>query len=161
MSSFLQRFWNVLRGKTGAMLDSLEKPQEQLQVFVSELNAQVAQLDRDSFDPGEHEEAWRSYRDLLVLATENAALSSFGRSYPEILWLAHSTEVARIMQGIPKRVIQRDGSIGREHGASLKYRVMHRWFDRVLQVTYDTIQKLAEDTGEPEEQLFPQLLRLM
>ena len=142
-----------------AELNALEAA---LETFIlSEERVQIAQIERDSFDPSEHEEAWRSYRDLLVLATENASLSSFGRSYPEILWLVHSTAVARAIEGIPKRVIQASTAVGREHGPAIKYRVLNRWFDRVLKVTYDTIQKLAEDTGEPEEQLFPQLLRLM
>ena len=46
MPSFLQRLWNVLRGKGNALLDRLEDPEEQLSVFVAELNGQVQDLQR-------------------------------------------------------------------------------------------------------------------
>ncbi len=46
MPSFLQRLWNIVRGKSNALLDRLEDPEEQLSVFVSELNGQVQDLQR-------------------------------------------------------------------------------------------------------------------
>jgi phage shock protein A len=42
----LTRLWQALRGKTTALLDELEDPEEQLSVFVAELNEQVHTLHR-------------------------------------------------------------------------------------------------------------------
>jgi len=42
----LQRLWHAFRGKTGAMLDDLEDPDEQLAVFVSELEEHLQDLHR-------------------------------------------------------------------------------------------------------------------
>jgi phage shock protein A len=44
MPRFIRRIWNILRGKTDAVLSSMEKPEEQLSVFVSELNEQIQDL---------------------------------------------------------------------------------------------------------------------
>ena len=46
MPSFFKRLWNIVRGKSNALLDHLEDPEEQLSVFVSELNDQVQDLQR-------------------------------------------------------------------------------------------------------------------
>ena len=46
MLGIARRFWNVLRGKTNRLLNRLENPEEQLAVFVSELNEQVRDLQR-------------------------------------------------------------------------------------------------------------------
>ncbi len=46
MPGFLKRFWYVLRGKTNRILNRMENPEEQLSVFVSELNTQVQDLQR-------------------------------------------------------------------------------------------------------------------
>jgi len=42
----LRRFWYALRGKTAALLDDLEDPEEQLSVFVGELDEQLQGLHR-------------------------------------------------------------------------------------------------------------------
>ncbi len=42
----LQRLWNALRGKAGAVLDDLEGPDEQLANFVSELDEHLQELHR-------------------------------------------------------------------------------------------------------------------
>jgi len=44
--SLLKRFWYTLQGKTNALLDQMEDPEEQLSVFVNELNEQVQGLHR-------------------------------------------------------------------------------------------------------------------
>jgi len=42
----LRRFWYALRGKTAALLDDLEDPEQQLSVFVGELDEQLQGLHR-------------------------------------------------------------------------------------------------------------------
>ena len=44
--SFLKRLWYTLQGKTDALLDRMENPEEQLSVFVNELNEQAQSLQR-------------------------------------------------------------------------------------------------------------------
>ena len=46
MMRFFQRLSNVLHGKSNSLLDRLEIPEEQLSVFVNELNEQVQSLHR-------------------------------------------------------------------------------------------------------------------
>ncbi len=46
MPSLFRRLLNLLRGKTSAVLDRLEDPEQQLSVFVSDLNKQVQDLQR-------------------------------------------------------------------------------------------------------------------
>lgn len=44
MSQIVKRVLNLLRGKSNAILEKLEKPEEQLSVFIDDLNAQMAGL---------------------------------------------------------------------------------------------------------------------
>ena len=46
MRKFIRRIWNILRGKTDSILTSLEDPEEQLSVFVSELSGQIQDMQR-------------------------------------------------------------------------------------------------------------------
>ena len=46
MRKLVRRIWNILRGKTDALLTSLEDPEEQLSVFVSELSGQIQDMQR-------------------------------------------------------------------------------------------------------------------
>ena len=46
MLSVLRRLWRVLQGKSHAVLNKLEKPEEQLAVFIEELNNSVVSLQR-------------------------------------------------------------------------------------------------------------------
>ncbi|MGA1870487.1 MAG: PspA/IM30 family protein [bacterium] len=46
MAGFFQRVWWLFKGKTNRVLDKIENPDEQLSVFVEELNDQVRNLQR-------------------------------------------------------------------------------------------------------------------
>ncbi len=46
MPGFLHRLGNLLRGKTDRLLSRMEKPEEQLAVFVAELGGQIQELQR-------------------------------------------------------------------------------------------------------------------
>jgi phage shock protein A len=46
MGQFVKRVMNVLRGKSNAVLEKLEKPEEQLSVFIDELNDQMSGLQK-------------------------------------------------------------------------------------------------------------------
>lgn len=102
--------------------------------------------------------AWERYRELLLRAVENATLSSYGRSFPAVFWLHHSLEVARLLKETPRRVLREDTEVGRRHGDAIRYRLLERWLDRVLSEVYDLVTRLAADTEEIEEELFPRLL---
>ncbi|NMQ04276.1 hypothetical protein E4Q08_02870 [Candidatus Accumulibacter phosphatis] len=44
MTKFINRVLNILRGKSNLMLEKLEKPEEQLFVFIDDLNTQMVGL---------------------------------------------------------------------------------------------------------------------
>ena len=69
MPKFIRRFWNILRGKTDAVLSSMEKPEEQLSVFVSELNGQILDLQRSV--AGAIADEKRLQKQIEVLGTKS------------------------------------------------------------------------------------------
>jgi len=129
--------------------------------LIQEERAQAARERRKPMDPAAHNEAWHRYRRLLTQALENVTLSSYGRSYPAIFWLVHSLDVARCLKDSPKRLLRIDLELAKTKGDLLKYRVFDRFQDRLLSTTYDLVNRLAMDTEEMEEELFPRLLRWM
>jgi hypothetical protein len=120
--------------------------------------SQVAGFRRESHDVKAHAQAWERYAALLARAIENATISSYGRQYPAVFWLQHSLDVARLFKDVPKRILRRDSEVGRRQGDAIKYRILDRFLDRVLSVTYDLVARLALATEEVEEELFPRLL---
>jgi hypothetical protein len=126
-----------------------------------EEGVQLAIQRRDTFDRKLYTTAWERYRGLLTRAVENATISNYGRLFPSVFWLHHSTDIARLLKETPKRVLREDLEIGRRLGDAIKYRVCDRLLDRVLACTYDLVQKVAGATEEAEEGLFPRLLTRM
>jgi hypothetical protein len=126
-----------------------------------EEGVQLAIQRRDTYDRKLYNTAWERYRTLLTRAVENATVSNYGRLYPAVFWLHHSTDVARLLKETPKRVLREDLEIGRRLGDAIKYRVCDRLLDRVLACTYDLVQRVAGATEEAEEGLFPRLLTRM
>jgi hypothetical protein len=122
---------------------------------------QLAIQRRDTYDRKLYNTAWEGYRALLSRAVENATISNYGRLYPAVFWLHHSSDVARLLKETPKRLLREDLEIGRRLGDTLKYRVFDRFLDRVLASAYDLVQKVAGATEEVEEELFPRLLTRM
>lgn len=128
---------------------------------LAEEGMQVSILTRAAADRRQYAVAWERYRALFVRAFENSTLSNYGRQFPGVFWLHHSLEVARLLKETPKRVLRQDLETGRRHGDAIKYRVLERYLDRVLQATYDVVQRLAGAIEESEEALFPRLLTRM
>ncbi|MFP3939758.1 MAG: hypothetical protein ACLF0P_05575 [Thermoanaerobaculia bacterium] len=106
-------------------------------------------------------QAWEAYRSQLARAVENATISSYGRQFPELFWLHHSLDLAALLKETPRRVTREDQDLGRRHGSEIKYRVYDRYVDRVQASAYDLMQRLAAETDEVEEELFPRLLTRM
>ncbi|HWM94197.1 MAG TPA: hypothetical protein VN493_25795 [Thermoanaerobaculia bacterium] len=131
------------------------------QFILSEENAQLAAVRRDTFDRKAYAMAWDRYCGLLAKAVENATISSYGRQYPAVFWLQHSLEIARLLKDTPRRIVRIDTEIGRRQGDAIKYRILDRYLDRVLSTTYEIVQKVAGATEEVEEELFPRLLTRM
>lgn len=129
--------------------------------IAAEESVQVAGLRRAAHDVNAYTQAWDRYVALLSRAVENATLSSYGRQYPAIFWLQHSLDVARLLKDVPRRVVRRDSELGRRHGDAIKYRILDRYLDRILILSYDLVQRLAGATEETEEELFPRLLTKM
>lgn len=126
-----------------------------------EEEAQFAFINRDTFNSRTFATRWERYRGLLAQVIENVAVSSFGQNYPSIFWLYHSHQIARRLKDLPKRILRRDVKVGREHGDEIKYRVVFKYLDRVIALAQDVAQRLATETEEPEEELFPALLAQM
>ncbi len=118
---------------------------------------QLAVFTRRPFDPNAYATAWERYRALLARATENTTASSYGRRFLAIFWLHHSLAVARVLRETPRRVRRQDAGVGREHGESIRYQVLDKFLDRAVKVTYDIVDRLAAETEEVEEELFPAL----
>ena len=127
----------------------------------AEEEAQVAPLLRQAVDAPGLQAAWERYRVLLARATENVTTSSYGRHFPDLFWLLHSLDVARLLKETPRRITRLHLNLGKEQGGSLKYKVFYRYLDRVLSLTYDLAHRLAGDTEELEEEIFPTLLSRM
>ena len=126
--------------------------------LLAEESVQLALCRREPADRQVQAATWERYRALLLRAVENATLSSYGRSFPAVFWLHHSLEIASVLKETPRRVLREDTEIGRRHGDAIRYRVLERWLDRVLAEVYDLVTRLAADTEEIEEELFPRLL---
>ncbi len=140
----------------------LKALREALAAYVrAEEAAQVATLLRQAVDAPNLQGAWERYRALLARATENVATSSYGRHFPDLFWVMHSNDVARLLKETPRRVTRLNLSLGKEQGGALKYKVLYRYLDRVLSLSYDLAHRLASDTEELEEEIFPALLSRM
>ncbi len=127
----------------------------------AEEDLQWGRVSRRGTDPKVYQAAWEEYYSLLSRVTENVTASSFGRRYPSIFWLYHSIALSRLLKEIPRRLVRRDAELARLHGDEVKYQVLHRYLDKVFQLTYDGVQRVARQAEDREEDLFPQLLQLM
>ncbi|HEX6200076.1 MAG TPA: hypothetical protein VF150_07435, partial [Thermoanaerobaculia bacterium] len=116
---------------------------------------------REPGDRKAYAQAWETYRALLARAVENSTISSYGRQFPELFWLHHSLDLAALLKDTPRRLTREDPELGRRHGDEIKYRVYDRYVDRLQSTTYDLVQRVASDTDEVEEELFPRLLTRM
>lgn len=151
-----------LRGYPVLLSEAMQALAAALRQYVHcEETVQLAIQRRDTYDRKPYNTAWERYRSLLLRAVENATISNYGRLFPAVFWLYHSTDVARLLKETPKRMLREDLEIGRRLGDTIKYRVFDRFLDRVLAATYDLVQKVADATEEAEEELFPRLLTRM
>ena len=151
-----------LQGFPILLSEGMEALRAALRQYVeAEEAVQLAALRREAYDRRSHGAAWDRYIALTSRAVENSTISSYGRQFPAVFWLHHSLEIARLLKETPKRILRQDTEIGRRHGDEIKYRVLDRLLERVLSTTYDLVQKVAGDTDEAEEELFPRLLTRM
>lgn len=127
----------------------------------AEERAQLDILRRRSTDRKAYATARETYRTQLTRAVVHSTLSSYGRNFPGVFWLQHSLDIARILKHTPQRVARTDSEIGREQGATLKYRVLERYLELAMTECYEAVSRLAVDTEELEEALFPRLLTRM
>lgn len=127
----------------------------------AEEESQFAARSREAFDTKAYSSKWERYRQILAQVLRNAIGSSFGGRYPDIFWLYHSQFVATYFRGIPKRMLRKDLTVGRDFGDEIKYRAYTKWIDRSIEAVYDVVHQMATDHGDKEDTLFPSLLNLM
>lgn len=126
-----------------------------------EEEAQVAYAQRDSFDSRAFASRWDEYRGNLGRVLENVVRSSYGDDTATIFWLAHSALVADWIRDVPRRLRRDHHSVGRDHGDTIKYRILEKWSDRVTAFVFDLSRELGDRLGEPEDCLFPQILSVL
>lgn len=132
-----------------------------IQYVLQEERFQAAILRREPGDRKGYAQAWEGYRAQLARAVENATISSYGRQFPELFWLHHSLDLSALLKETPRRVTRDDPELGRRHGDEIRYRVYDRFVDRLQAAMYDLVQRVASDTDEVEEEIFPRLLTRM
>ena len=145
----------------------LSRPLKMLEATLGEClqaeeDIQFAFHNRETFDSRAYAAKWDRYRSMLGKISENLVGSSFGRNrFADVFWLHHSVFIARYLKEIPRRIRRLDLAIGREHGDAIKYKVFDKWIDRVMNVTYDAVHRVAASRGDGEDALFPAVLGLM
>jgi hypothetical protein len=151
-----------LRGYPVLVTDRLQGLRQSLiQYILHEESFQVGIFRRQPIDRKAYGQAWDTYLAHVSRAVENVTISSYGRQFPELFWLHHSLDLAALLKETPRRVTRTDSEIGRRYGDDIKYRVYDRYVDRIQSAVYDLVQRLAADTDEIEEELFPGLLTRM
>ncbi|HUF79295.1 MAG TPA: hypothetical protein VMR44_10300 [Thermoanaerobaculia bacterium] len=151
-----------LQGFPVLVSDSLRALRESLiQYVLQEESSQVGILRRAPGDRKAYGQAWESYRAQLCRAVENSTVSSHGRHFPELFWLHHSLDLAALLKETPRRVTRADPELGRSHGDEIRFRVYDRYVDRLQTAMYDLVQRVAAETDELEEEIFPRLLTRM
>jgi len=144
------------------MTNGISALREALEAFLQEEEAlQISAARGQALNKKAHENAWQRYQALLERCTENAVRSSFGRRLPSIFWLYHSVSVSRLFKEMPRRLRRRDLDVGKSRGDTLKYRIYDRFLDRVLDLTYNVVHRVADEAEEAEKDLFPDLLARM
>ncbi len=125
---------------------------------------QLARLDAGKvagFSLKEQQDAWARYRELLDQICHNVMTSNFGRSFPELFWLHQSLVVARVLEGTAGRVRKHNLELGRERGDALRYVVLFQFLDKVFALLFDLAGRIAGETNQLEDELFPRLLTRM
>lgn len=121
----------------------------------------VAMERRRASDSKAYGAAWEHYRQLLAGVLRNVITASYGKDQPGLFWLHHSLTLSRIFRDAPRRLLRLDATIARQTGDALRFSILEKVLDRLLALTYDLAQKLASETDEGEEQLFPRILARM
>lgn len=127
----------------------------------AEEDAQVAFHERGTFDSRGYAERWERYRQLLAHTMSNVTISNHGRCFPGLFWLFHSQHIAQRFKELPKRLLRDHLQTAREHGDTIKYRVLTKLTDRVVALCFDIANRLSSQLDEGEDSLFPQLLAVM
>lgn len=130
-------------------------------VVETEERLAVAMARRKSEDGRAFASAQDAYRVLLVKALSNVLTASYSQQQPGLFWLYHSLSVSRAIRDLPRRLARRDAALGREQGESLRFAILERLLDRTLTIAYDVAHRVARETGESEDRLFPRLLQRM
>lgn len=144
----------------------ISKPLKNLETLLfeylqAEEQAQIAALTRGSFDSRSYGERRQSYFGSLSQVLENTAVAALSYDYSSIFWLLHSLPLARYIQGIPRRVLRENPSVGRDRGDTIKYKVLSRWQERVDALLGELAKKLALEMEEDEATFYPPTLSLM
>jgi hypothetical protein len=121
----------------------------------------IAMARRKPDDSRAYTAAQDAYRGLLGKALNNVLTASYSQHQPGLFWLYHSLSLSRAIRDLPRRLARRDAALGREQGEALRFAILERLLDRILTIAYDVAHRVARETGEGEDRLFPRLLLRM
>lgn len=141
------------RGYPVLLSESWKALGEALESYLTaEEEAQLAAIQRQPFSRTRHAAAWDRYRGLLRRAVYRSILASYGSSVFNIFWLYHSRDVARHLRETPRRLLRVDSSLGRRHGAGVKYRVFEKYRDQVRQAVFEVVRQITDEHEEVEQE---------
>ncbi|HET7712160.1 MAG TPA: hypothetical protein VFL80_09555 [Thermoanaerobaculia bacterium] len=118
------------------------------------------QVTRQSSARDKAQATLNSYVSQLTKVAENAMMANLLSDYHAVFWLAHSFDLARHFNSVPRRAGTVDAQAGRTQGDLLKYRVYGRWMSE----TRDQMVQLAGKAApvlDGEEQRGLQFFRLL
>lgn len=123
-----------------------------------EEEVQTAYVKRTAFDARAYGAAWQACERYLEQAIEHTTTASVSQNFPAVFWLYISSLLGRRLRDVPKNLRRRDLALGREQGDAVEYRILFKVLDRLVDLTYDVVQRLASKDGQSEDGLYPPLL---
>jgi hypothetical protein len=85
-------------------------------------------------------QAFGAYVAVVMKVVENAMLSNLLADYHGVFWLAHSVDLARHFQSIPKRLGTIDAQAARTQADAIRFRIYQKWATEMR----EQMSKLAE-----------------
>lgn len=85
-----------------------------------------AQLKKEGARERAHQ-AFGAYVAVVMKVVENAMLSNLLADYHGVFWLAHSVDLARHFQSVPKRLGAIDAQAARTQSDAIRFRIYSKW----------------------------------
>ncbi|HEX6177005.1 MAG TPA: hypothetical protein VF057_01500 [Thermoanaerobaculia bacterium] len=104
--------------------------------------------------------SFATYTTQLMRLAENAMMSNLLNDYHAVFWLAHSFDLSKQFNSVPRRVSALDSAAGRTQGDALKYRIYSRWATETRELMTQVAARAAAIL-DGDEQRALQFFRLL